>query len=91
MNLRNLLEDVGAGGLWFLTATQVEHILRIANLILAIIISVLVLVSRMIDWYKKAKADGKITADELKEGVDIVKEGAEEIKQHIDSNDHGKQ
>ena len=91
MNLRNLLEDVGTGGLWFLTATQVEHILRIANLILAIIISLLVLTSRIIDWYKKAKADGKITADEAKEGVEIIKEGAKEIKNHIDNNDHGKQ
>lgn len=89
MNLRNFLEDVGTGGLWVLTATQVENILRIANLVLAIIISLLVLISRLIDWHKKAKADGKITEDEIKEGIDIIKEGTEEIKNHIDENKHG--
>ena len=86
MQLRNFFEDIGAGGLWVLTATQIETVLRIANLVLAVLISVLILVSRIIDWYKKAKADGKITADEVKEGVEIIKDGAEEIKGHIEEH-----
>ena len=85
MSIRNFLEDVGCGGLYFLTATQMETFLRIANLILAIIISLLILISRIIDWYRKAKADGKITSDEIKELVEIGKDGAKEIKDHIDN------
>ncbi len=84
--LRNLFEDLGCGGLCILTATQTETVLRIANLVLAIIISLLVLVSRIIDWYKKATADGKITKDEVKELIDIGKDGAKEIKDHIEKD-----
>lgn len=85
MNIRNFLEDIGAGGLCVLTATQTEMVLRIANLVLAIIISLLILISRIIDWYKKAKAnDGKITGDEIKEGIDIIVDGAKDIKGHIE-------
>lgn len=84
--LRNLFEDIGCGSLCILTATQTETVLRIANLVLAIIISLLVLVSRIIDWYKKATADGKITKDELKELIDIGKDGAKEIKDHIEKD-----
>lgn len=86
MHIRNFLEDLGCGGLCVLTATQTETILRIANLILAIVISLLVLISRIIDWWKKAKADGKIDVDEVKEGVEIVKDGAKEIKEHIEKD-----
>lgn len=84
MQIRNLLEDLGCGGLCILTVTQTEMILRIANLIITIIISLLILVSRVIDWWKKSKADGKITSDEVKEGVDIITDGAKEIKGHIE-------
>ena len=85
MSIKNFLEDVGCGSLGILTVLQTEQILRIANLILAIIISILVLVSRIIDWYKKSKADGKIDADEAKEGIKIITDGAKEIKDHIDN------
>lgn len=84
--LRNLFEDIGCGSLCILTATQTETVLRIANLVLAIIISLLVLVSRIIDWYKKATADGKITKDEVEELIDIGKDGAKEIKDHIEKD-----
>lgn len=84
--LRNLFEDLGCGSLCILTATQTETVLRIANLVLAIIISLLVLVSRIIDWYKKATADGKITKDEVEELIDIGKDGAKEIKDHIEKD-----
>lgn len=84
--LRNLFEDIGCGSLCILTATQTETVLRIANLVLAIIISILVLVSRVIDWYKKATADGKITKDEVEELIDIGKDGAKEIKDHIEKD-----
>ena len=85
MSIKHFLEDIGCGGLGILTVLQTEQILRIANLILAIIISLLVLVSRIVEWWKKAKADGKIDADEVKEGVKIIEDGAKEIKEHIDN------
>ena len=82
----SLFEDVGVGGLWCLTAIQTEQALRIANLILAILTTLFIFVTRFIEWFKKAKADGKITKDELKEGVTIITEGVEDIKTQIDSH-----
>ena len=35
---------------------------------------------KLYNWYKKAKADGKITKDEVKEGVGIITEGFKELK-----------
>ena len=84
--IANFFEDFGVGGLWCLTAIQTEQVLRIANLILAILTTLFVFITRFIDWYKKAKADGKITADEVKEGVEIIKEGVEEVKEHINKD-----
>ena len=79
-------EDFGVGGLWCLTAIQTEQVLRIANLVLAILTTLFVFVTRLIDWYKRAKADGKITKDEIKEGVEIVTEGVKEVQSQIDSH-----
>ena len=61
MNIRNILEDVGNGIMYCVSATQVESVLRIASFVLSIIISILIIISRILDWHKKAKADGKIT------------------------------
>lgn len=85
MEVRNLLEDIGVGSLYILTVAQVELVFRIANLVLACLISLIVLISRTVDWWKKAHADGKITKEEIKEGIGIIKEGVEEIKDHIDN------
>lgn len=84
--LLSFFEDLGVGGLWCLTAIQTEQMLRIANLILAILTTLFIFITRFIEWYKKAKADGKITKEEIKEGVDIIKEGVEEINEHIEKN-----
>ena len=32
-------------------------------------------------WYKRAKEDGKITADEIDEGIEILKDGADRLKE----------
>ena len=86
MNIRNFLEDVGNGVMYCVSAAQMESVLRIASFVLSIIISILIIISRILDWYKKSKADGKITADEIKEGVEIISNGANDIKDQIDSH-----
>lgn len=56
-------------------------------LVASFVSTVLLTVLKVIDWYKKSKADGKITADEIKEGVEIVKEGVDEIKENAEKHD----
>ena len=65
-----------------------HEILGIIVLIASLVSTVLLTTLKVIDWYKKAKADGKITADEIKEGVEIVKNGVDEVKNHIDQNEN---
>lgn len=72
--------------MYLISWAQVEQALRIASFILSIFISILIIVSRIHDWWKKAKEDGKITKDEIKEGVTIITEGVEDIKTQIDSH-----
>ena len=65
---------------------QVEQVLRIVSFALSIAISILILVSRILTWWKEAKKDGKITKDEIKEGANIITEGVKDIKDQIDSH-----
>lgn len=64
-----------------------HEILGIIVLIASLVSTVLLTTLKVIDWYKKAKADGKITADEIKEGVEIVKEGVDNIKENAEKHD----
>lgn len=57
-----------------LTASQTNNIFQTISLILTIIATLFSIISRLAIWYKKAKADGKITKEEMKEGADIVKD-----------------
>lgn len=41
---------------------------------------VTLIVIPLVAWYKKSKEDGKITKDELEEGVNIIKDGVDELK-----------
>ena len=65
-----------------------HEVLGIIVLIASLISTVLLTTLKVIDWYKKAKEDGKITADEVKEVVEVVKEGVDDIK---DKADKGKE
>ena len=49
------------------------------SLILAIICSLIIIIPKLIKWFKKAIADGKISKEEIEEGLEIINEGKEEI------------
>ena len=72
--------------MYVFTAVQTKEIFQIISLALTILTSVIIIVSKIVNWYKKAKADGKITKEELgelaqdlSEDIDKIKEDAEEI------------
>lgn len=66
------------------TAMQTEQVLRIVALIITIVGAILTyVVMPLLNWYKKAKQDGKIDIDELKEGVDILTSGSQSVEDHI--------
>ena len=81
----HLGEDIGNGIMYCCSMAQVEQALRIASFILSILISVLIIISRVYEWWKKAKADGEITKDEIDELGHIVGDGIKDIKENVDS------
>ena len=67
------------------TATQVNDVLKTISLILTITGAILTyIVMPLIAWYKRAKQDGKIDADEIKEGVEIIDEGSQSVKDKVE-------
>lgn len=72
---------IGNALTYVLSMTQTNDILKVISFGLSILISLIILISKIIRWWKKAKEDGKISADELDELASIV----EETKQHIDN------
>ena len=63
------------------TATQTNEVLQTISLIITILGGIITLiVIPLLTWYKNAKKDGKITSDEIQEGVKIVQDGLENLK-----------
>lgn len=84
MKIKDFFQIIGNGLQYAISFSQVEDVLRIAGIVLSVIISILIIVDKIITWWKNAKADGKITEDEIKEGVEIIKDGTQDIKDHIE-------
>ena len=68
------------------TASQIDQVRSWISLAVTIIGALCTFVPIFIRWWKKAKADGKITIDEIQEGVEIVKRGKDSVQQIL--NDH---
>lgn len=56
------------------TLAQTKESFQIASLVLTCISVAISIAYTVYKWYKKASADGKITADEIKEGIEQIKE-----------------
>lgn len=69
-----------------LTVTQKNETFRTISLILTIIATAVVLARNIYDWYIKAKRDGKIDKDEVKDLIDSVDEVVNDIKDEVDKN-----
>ena len=58
------------------TSIQTDEVLQIISLVLTILGTLITfIVLPLLNWYIKAKKDGKITIDEVKEGVETLQEG----------------
>lgn len=73
--------------------SDIESIIGICLLVVNVVILVvrfgIKLVRKIIDWRNKAKEDGKISSEEIKDLVDIVEDSIDDvndIKDYIDKN-----
>lgn len=70
---------------------SVEHITAIICMVIGLLITIASsIVIPIIKWWKKAKADGKITKDELNEGADIIENGINDLKDKIEDKEEKK-
>ena len=67
------------------TGLQTSEVLQIISLVLTIIGSLITISMAIISWWKKAKADGKITSDEIRKQYKIFcqNEGLIELADNI--------
>lgn len=71
------------------TALQTNEVLSTISLIITIIGGIITIVMALLNWWSKAKKDGKIDKDEVKEAIDIIQEGTENIKEHLGDKKKG--
>ena len=68
-----------------LSSEELDHICSIVCAVLGVIIVLITsVIIPLIQWHKKAKADGKITKDELEEAGKIISNGVEDVKDTLD-------
>lgn len=74
------------------TGLQTNDVLQTISLIITIIGGLITfIIVPLLTWYKNAKKDGKIDADELEEGVKIVIDGSEKIKGQVEDKNEKKE
>ena len=62
------------------TGLQTNEILQAISLILTIIGTIITIIMALLNWWKKAKKDGKIDKEEIKDGIDIIMGGVKDIQ-----------
>ena len=89
--MNNRYDYIFDGFALFLGATQPEEILRYIQLALGVLATLLSIIFSIVNWYKKSKADGKIDSNEIKEGIEILTNGLEELKDKTQPNEKEKE
>lgn len=69
------------------TGIQTNEVLQTISLIITITGSIITIAMAISNWWKQAKKDGKITKDEVKDGVNIIKDGTKTINSLINKKD----
>lgn len=76
----DIIGSAGSGGMWILTAVQTNEIFQLVQIILSCVVSALTILYILWKWWKKAKADGKITAEEIDELEKEIKDNVNKTK-----------
>ena len=69
MRIDYILDGIAVG----LGVAQVNEIMQIVQLTLGVLATIVSIAFSLYKWWKKAKADGKITEEEINEAIDIIK------------------
>ena len=72
------------------TAIQPDVIFQYIQMGLTILATLITIILGLRAWWKDAKKDGKITDEEIKQGVSIINDGVEQIKDKTKKGDNQK-
>ena len=72
------------------TAIQTNEVLQNISLVLTILGTIITIAMAFVNWWKNAKKDGKIDEDEINEGLGIIKDGIEQIKDKTEDKEEKK-
>jgi hypothetical protein len=81
MKSKDFLDWIGCGFATVLTAVQTQQVFQIISLVLTCLATALTIAYTLWKWWKNAKKDGKIDEKEIKEGIDILKDAAKDVKE----------
>lgn len=84
MKIKDALLGSGNVMTYIFTIFQNNELFQVIELILSIITSVIIIIVKCLDWYKSASKDDKIDKEEVDELVDILGDGAKDIKDKVD-------
>lgn len=85
--MKNYVLEVFNAVQYVLAVLQTNEVFQIIEFVLSIIVSIVLLIYRIWKWWKDAKKDGKITKEEIEDGINIVVGGVEEIKDKVKEDD----
>lgn len=68
------------------TSLQDNEIYQIIQMVLSLISGVLVIAYTIWKWYVRVKKDGKITIDEIDEGIDEIVDALDYIEENKESD-----
>jgi len=77
--MKSYIAEALNGVQYVFAALQQNETLQYIELGLSILTSIILIAFRIWRWVKEAKADGKITKEEIEEGAKIIVDGAQEI------------
>ena len=87
MKTNEIISFIANGLTYVVALSQTNEVFQIVELVFAILTSVILLLYRLWKWYNEAKKDGKITKDEIKDGINIIVNGVDDIKKKGDRKD----
>ena len=87
MKTNEIISFIANGVTYVVALSQTNEVFQIVELVFAILTSVILLLYRLWKWYNEAKKDGKITKDEIKDGINIIVDGVNDIKKKGDRKD----
>lgn len=90
MNKDTITASVGEALAICGTIVQTNEVLQTISIIITIIGGLITIAVGLSNWWRKAKADGKITHDEIDEGLNILNDGLKTIKEEEEQWKNGK-